>query len=300
MTIKTIGIQSPGDMGHAIGRVLGAAGYQIVSALENRSPRTINLAESSGIKNVGSVTNLLHSADVILSIMRPDKALSFIDELISSKESARSHLPTLVDLNAISPTTGRVAAEKATAAGFDFIDGGIIGGPPRPPTNKSPRLYISGPQAKKILTLNDTGLDFRILGNQVGSASAIKMCYAALTKGLTAIGIQSMVTAHIEGVADSLLKELGFSQPNLLKHLEKGLPDMCPKAYRWIGEMEEISKTHLDCNLPSEMFIGAAEIYRLVEKSPLGVEIVEDRKIGKTVEEVAHELVTHISQNNHR
>jgi 3-hydroxyisobutyrate dehydrogenase-like beta-hydroxyacid dehydrogenase len=293
MAIKTIAIQSPGDMGHGIGRVLAEGGYRTISALEDRSQRTRGLAKAAGIEDIGGLSDLLEQADVVLSIMRPDRALGFV-EALASLAPAYSGRPMIVDLNAVAPGTGRAAAATAEAAGFDFIDGGIIGSPPRPGSKSTPRLYISGPRAGELVILNQTGLDFRVLGDGIGAGSAIKMCYAALTKGLTAIGIHSMVTARLEGVEEALMAELGSSQKDLLRHLERGLPDMCPKAYRWVGEMEEIAKTHVDGGLPGEMFIGAANIYSMVEASPLGAEVIEDRKLGTTAEEVARILGDHI------
>ena len=293
MPIKTIAIQSPGDMGHGVGRVLAEGGYRVVSALEGRSERTRGLAKAAGIEDIGPLSALLEQTDVVLSIMRPDRALGFVEDLaaLAPKHGTR---PVIVDLNAVAPATGRAAAAAAEAAGLAFVDGGIIGGPPRPGSSYTPRLYVSGPRATELEVMNETGLDFRVLGESIGAASAIKMCYAALTKGLTAIGIHSMVTARLEGVEDAFMDELAFSQKDLLKHLESGLPSMCPKAYRWVGEMEEISKTHVDGGLPGEMFIGAARVYAQVEASPLGAEIVEDRKLGKTAGEVAEILAEHV------
>ena len=294
MPIKTVAIQSPGDMGHGIGQVLAEGGYRAVSALEGRSERTRALAKAAGIEDIGPLTALLDQADVVLSIMRPDRALGFVEEMASLAASHPGR-PLIVDLNAVAPATGRAAASAAESAGLNFVDGGIIGGPPRPGSTYTPRLYVSGPRANELEVLNETSLDFRVLGDGIGAASAIKMCYAALTKGLTAIGIHSMVTARLEGVDEALMTELAFSQKDLLRHLEQGLPSMCPKAYRWVGEMEEISKTHVDGGLPGEMFIGAAKVYTQVEASPLGAEVVEDRKLGTTVEEVARILADHIS-----
>ena len=293
MRIETVAIQSPGDMGHAIGRVLGGGGYRVVAALEGRSARTRGLAAAAGIEDVGAIPDLFGAADAVLSIMRPDRALDFAREMAAAARS-RPERPLLVDLNAIAPSAGREAARIAAAAGLRFVDGGIVGGPPRPPANASPRLYVSGPDAPALLALNAAGLDFRDLGGEVGAASAIKMCYAALTKGLTAIAIQSLVTARTEGVEAAFLAELGASQPGLLSQLERGLPGMCPKAYRWVGEMEEISRTHADRGLPGGMFEGAARVYDMVTASPLGAEVVEDRKHGRTAGEVAEVLAAHL------
>ena len=293
MTIKTIAIQSPGDMGHGIGRILSEGGYRVVSALEGRSDRTQALSKEAGIENIGEIGNLFLESDLILSIMRPDKALEFVLSLTKLANQYSSN-PTIVDLNAIAPATGKIAAKAANGAGLKFIDGGIIGGPPKAPENHSPRLYVSGPGSEELIELNGTGLNFRSLGSKVGSASALKMSYAAMTKGLTAIAINSMVTAKLEGVDVAFLEELKSSQPNLFAHIEKWLPDMCPKAYRWVGEMEEISTTHQHNNLPEELFIGAAKIFSLVESSVLGTEIVESRKLGKTAEDVAAVLAKHV------
>ena len=292
MTINTIAIQSPGDMGHEIGRVLVNGGYKVVSALEGRSKRTRDLAKSGGIIDVGHLENLYDDVDVILSIMRPDEAISFIKNMCELANSRKAR-PLLVDLNAVAPSTALKAEQISHAAGLDFLDGGIIGEPPRVTENRSPRLYVSGTRSKELITLNQSGLDFRDLGPKCGSASGIKMAHAAVTKGLIAIAINSMVTAKVHNVQNEFLDELKFSQGNLLGHLERGLPSMCPKAYRWVGEMEEISKTHEELDLPKNLFEGAADIYRLVETSPLGKEIVEDRKLGTSAEDVADVLANY-------
>jgi 3-hydroxyisobutyrate dehydrogenase-like beta-hydroxyacid dehydrogenase len=295
MNIKTIAIQSPGDMGHGIGRLLSEGGYKVVSALEGRSDRTRMLSREAGIEDIGNIGNLFEGVDIILSIMRPDKALEFVQTLVKNSVQYSSK-PTIVDLNAIAPTTGKVAAKEANSAGLRFIDGGIIGGPPKAPQNQSPRLYVSGPGADELMTLNSTGLDFRNLGTEVGSASAIKMSYAAMTKGLTAIAINSMIIAKLEGVDEAFTEELNLSQPNLFAHMKKWLPDMCPKAYRWVGEMEEIGKTYNENSLPGELFYGIAKTYRIVEESILGKEVVENRKNGKTAENVTDTLASYISK----
>ena len=173
MTINTIAIQSPGDMGHEIGRVLVNGGYKVVSALEGRSKRTRDLAKSGGIIDVGSLENLYDDVDVILSIMRPDEALSFVNKMcdLANFHEAR---PLLVDLNAVAPSTALKAEKLSLAAGLDFLDGGIIGEPPRVPENRSPRLYVSGTRASELMALNQCGLDFRNLGPSWGLRLASK------------------------------------------------------------------------------------------------------------------------------
>ncbi len=292
--MQTIAIQSPGDMGHAIGQVLARAGHRVIAALDGRSARTRGLAQSAGIEDVGPPGNLFGEAELVFSIMRPDRALELVDTMAALART-RGHGPVLVDLNAVAPSTAREAARRAAAAGLAFVDGGIIGGPPRPPGFVSPRLYVSGPGGAALASLSGSGLDIRVVGKAIGAASATKMCYAALTKGLTAIAIQSMVTARLEGVEEAFVAELAGSQQGLLALVERGLPGMCPKAYRWVGEMEEISTTHSDAGLPGEMFQGAARIYEMVEHSPLGAEVVEDRRLGTDATAVARILAEYVS-----
>ena len=173
MTINTIAIQSPGDMGHEIGRILVDGGFKVVSALDGRSKRTRDLAKSSGIIDVGNLENLYNGVDLILSIMRPDEALNFISKMCDLANFHKAR-PLLVDLNAVAPSTALKAEQLSLKAGLDFLDGGIIGEPPRVPENRSPRLYVSGTRAKELMALNQSGLDFRDLGSKCGSASGIK------------------------------------------------------------------------------------------------------------------------------
>jgi 3-hydroxyisobutyrate dehydrogenase-like beta-hydroxyacid dehydrogenase len=289
MSFATVAIVAPGDMGHAIGRLLGENGIRVVT---NLAGRTADLAKAAGIEDLGSDAALLETADAIWSVMPPDKASAFTGRLAQAAESAAGR-PLLVDLNAISPGTAKHQAGIATAAGFDFVDGGIIGGPPYP-GRKCPRLYVSGPRAVELTALNDRAMDFRVLGDAVGSASAIKMCYATLTKGLTALAVQSLVVARAEGVDTALAEELGASQAAIQKHIQGFVPGMPPKAYRWIGEMEEIAASAREVGLPAGIFEGVADLFRAIEASPLGAEIVEKRTMGETPEEVARILLAYL------
>ncbi|MHC2388307.1 3-hydroxyisobutyrate dehydrogenase-like beta-hydroxyacid dehydrogenase [Bradyrhizobium liaoningense] len=121
-----------------------------------------------------------------------------------------------------------------------FVDAGIIGFPPQP-GGKSPAFYMSGEHAKEVAVLKDLGLDVRIVEGPVGAASALKMSYAGIVKGLAGIGSAMVIAATKAGAADALRDELALSQPAILARLEVALPDMIPKAYRWVAEMREIS-----------------------------------------------------------
>ena len=174
---------------------------------------------------------------------------------------------TYADCNAIAPQTVRKLGDVITAAGGTFVDASIIGPPPRNPG--ATRFYASGPNLDTFSELNDYGLDVRPLGDEIGLASAIKMCYASLTKGLTALCTELLTAAQVLGVSDALTAEFQLSQSALFQRMENGLPGMPPKARRWIGEMEEISATFAHVGLTPNILTGAADMYRFVGSTHL-------------------------------
>ncbi len=143
------------------------------------------------------------------------------------------------------------------------MDGGIIGGPPAP-GGKGPALYVSGPEAARAAVLGDYGLDIRVLDGPVGAASALKMSYAGITKGFTALGAVMALAATRGGSADALRRELADSQPALWGWLSRQMPRMPPKAYRWVAEMEEIAGFIDDEDAGTAMLAGAARLYERI------------------------------------
>ena len=195
-----------------------------------------------------------------------------------------------MDLNAVSPATAGEMAENFSSTSFRFVDGGIIGGAPthqQDGTWSKPSLVVSGPH--KIDGDLATTLNVTHVADTIGTASGLKMCFASMTKGLTAIAIQSFATAHKLGVLDQLQSHLKQYSPKTGELAAKGLVGMPPKAYRWVDEMKEIANTfHDNGGFERDMFNGVSEVYRLVaDDTELGQEKTESRKVGKTLEEVA-------------
>ena len=258
---NTVGILSPGDMGHTVGGVLCQNGLRVITCLKDRSQRTRQLAEKAGIADVPTYPQLVTEADLILSIMVPAQAKSAATVVAEALQQVDATL-TYADCNAIAPQTVRELGDIITAAGGTFVDASIIGPPPRTPG--ATRFYASGPNLDTFSELNNHGLDVRALGDEIGLASAIKMCYASLTKGLTALCTELLTAASVLGVSDALTAEFQLSQSALFERMERGLPSMPPKARRWIGEMEEISATFAHVGLTPNILTGAADMYRFV------------------------------------
>ena len=167
-----------------------------------------------------------------------------------------------IDCNAIAPSTAQSVAAEIQSVGSRVADIGIVGAPPRKPGT---RFYASGPNVEDVRELANYGLDIRVIGSEMGQASGLKMCYGALTKGLQALGVELLVAAQrARACGSALRRRTAGSVPDVRTWLERSVPTMPPKAYRWVGEMEEIARTFADVGLTPLIFQGAADLYRFV------------------------------------
>ena len=280
----TVGLLSPGDMGSATGRVLQAGGARVLTCLAGRSARTAGLAAAAGFADAPSLEDFVREADIILCILVPSEARTVAASVAAAIHRTGATV-TYVDCNAISPQTVREIGATIVSAGGRFADAGIIGSPPTPGSVDT-RYYVSGPARAAFVALSDYGLVVRDIGAEVGHASGLKMCYAALTKGMTALGTELLLAAKLLGLEDALRAEQSESTATPLASLARSIPTMTPKAYRWVGEMEEIAATFAAVGLTPDIFIGAADIYRLVADTPIGRETPESRDRSRDMDGV--------------
>jgi 3-hydroxyisobutyrate dehydrogenase-like beta-hydroxyacid dehydrogenase len=269
-----IAVIAPGAMGSAIAAVLTGHGAHVLTLLDGRSASSRERAANAGMRGVDAAE--LVQSGLILSIVPPGEALGLAQRLAVPLASAADK-PIVVDCNALDVRTVRAVGEVVTASGAGFVDGGIIGGPPKPGA-KGPTLYLSGDAAAQVeATLGRFGLNARAIEGGIGAASALKMSYAGITKGLTAIASVMVLGAVRAGAADALIAELRESQPQLAARFANGLPDMLPKAYRWVAEMREIA-AFLDRDpAGAAIFESAAELYeRLSDQTGAEAETLRD------------------------
>ncbi|HEY8268084.1 MAG TPA: DUF1932 domain-containing protein [Xanthobacteraceae bacterium] len=251
-----IAVIASGGMGAAVGARLVERGVRVVTSLKGRSQASAERAKAAGMAPVEDAE--IAQADFVLSIVPPKEALPLAERLSPSLRAVNKK-PLYVDCNAVSPATVERIAAVIAANGCPFVDGGIIGGPPRQGYD-GPVFYVSGLEAKRTAVLNEYGLVFRAMDGPIGAASALKMCYGGITKGLTAIGSSMVLAAHRAGIAETLHEELSASQPQLMARLSGSVPDMFSKAYRWVAEMEEIASFAGE-RAEREMFQSIAELY---------------------------------------
>ncbi|KAL7943466.1 6-phosphogluconate dehydrogenase [Trichoderma barbatum] len=299
-----IGILSLGDMGAGIARLLIAHGFPVSTNCQGRSEDTIERARNAGVEILSSDLELVQQCNVIFSVVPPRDAEATAQRVIDAL-SGPSRKETLyyVDLNAVAPSTCKsiVALFEKARAPVKFIDACILGGPPslKKATQEGeeavwdqPSIPVSGPHSLTSLPDGEklaSVLQLRSISAEIGAASGLKMCFASITKGFTALVTQSFTTAHRLGVVDELKLELNQMVPAMLTRGERGVPGMPPKAYRWVREMEEISKTfHEEGNWDRTVFEGIAGVYKAVaEDGVLGREKIGKRKRGTSLDDVA-------------
>jgi 3-hydroxyisobutyrate dehydrogenase-like beta-hydroxyacid dehydrogenase len=261
-----IAIVAPGMMGSGVARRLVDGGARVTTCLDGRSDATVERARAAGMIAVGR--DALADADFVLSILPPGDAVA-LSRTLAPSLGASPRKPVFVDCNAVSPATMGEIAAIVTAAGGRVVDAGIIGAPPKP-GGKGPVFYASGEAADvaAFARLADFGLQVSPMDGGIGTASAMKMSYAGITKGLTAIGTAMILAAERGGVADALHAELATSQPELLAWLTRQLPRMPPKAYRWDAEMQEIGAFAGDAEAGTAIYNAIAELYRAIATDP--------------------------------
>jgi 3-hydroxyisobutyrate dehydrogenase-like beta-hydroxyacid dehydrogenase len=203
---------------------------------------------------------LIEGADFLLSIVPPGEAVALAQRLAPALTRA-SRKPIYVDCNAISPPTALEIGAVLEPTGCRYVDGGIIGPPPSP-NSTATRIYVSGAAANEVAHLSDFGVSFPLLDGPAGAASALKMSYAGITKGFTAVAVAMVLGAARAGSADALYRELALSQPQLLAWLSRQVPRMHPKAYRWVAEMEEIGHFLADGTPGGDIFANVARLYQ--------------------------------------
>ena len=273
MSVRTVAILSPGDMGSGVGFALGQNDIDVITCLRGRSNRTRQLAAEAHFRDIPTLGLLVEQADLILSILVPDQAVTVAQQVAAAMRSSGKHA-VYAECNAVSPQTTRKIESIITKAGGQYVDGGIIGGSPTRGT--PPRFYVSGEHTDVVAGLDGKGITVKPIGKEVGRASGIKMCYAALTKGTSTLQAALLSAAESMNLTDELIAEFEFSQPDALRQMNNGISRLPPNAHRWIGEMLEIASTFEHLGVTPSFHQGAAEMYRLLSRTPYASETLEN------------------------
>ena len=252
--MNTMGVLHPGEMGAAIGAAAKVTGVEVLWAPEGRSSSTARRASEAELEPA-PFSELLRRCEVVLSVCPPHAALSVAKEV-----AGLGFRGIFVDANAVSPETARAVARVVGEGGARYVDGGIIGPPPQKPDATT--LCLSGAEAGRVAPLFEGSvLDVRLLGEGIETASALKMCYAAWTKGSAALLLAVLAAAEAYELSAELLEQWDWHQPGLRGRAESTASEARRKAWRWVAEMNEIEHTLEAVGLPGGFHSAAAEIY---------------------------------------
>lgn len=302
MGLNNIAIISPGDMGSDIGRYLIANGAEVYTCLAGRSDRTRDLSAKAGLIEVPSLEELIDTVHIVLSITISDTVGEVCEKVALAMRSTDSY-PVFVDCNAISPEKCKQLEGIMKNVGSKFVDASILGGPPsRGGTmsgmaGKSPRVYYSGPSTDEFCSLAEFGLDLKYLGPHIGQASGIKMAYAAMNKGTTALYTELLLAASQMGIAEQLAEEFTTTQSDTYNRMNKMIPRMPAKARRWVSEMKEIESTFQELGMTGNIFKGVSEMYHMIGSTPIGNETPESQDPNRGLDETIDTIADFIQQH---
>jgi 3-hydroxyisobutyrate dehydrogenase-like beta-hydroxyacid dehydrogenase len=255
VTLKTIALLHPGNMGATIGAAAATSGARVVWVSQQRSRASRERAQHAGLIEVKTLNEAIRESDVIISVCPPHAALE-----LARTVAGHQFTGIYVDANAVSRATAEEIGRIVTSSGASFVDGGIIGSPVK--KAGTTRLYLAGHRAHDVAEVfSKSMLEARTIGQTAGAASALKIAYAAWTKCTDALLLAIRAYSTIEGVDEALLEEWKLSQPQLERRCGQAAAIAAPKAWRYVGEMNEIAATFEADGLPGGFHRGAAEVW---------------------------------------
>ncbi|HMB72338.1 MAG TPA: DUF1932 domain-containing protein, partial [Gammaproteobacteria bacterium] len=268
LAMQTLGILGSGDMGSGVAAAFIQAGYRVVTDLSGRSAHSRMLAQAAGTTDLGSLPAVLGSADVVLSIVPPARAAT-----VAADVARCGPIDGLfADCNAVAPASVAALLDVVARSGTAVLDVGIVGMPPGRAGGADTRFYVSGRGRERLLGLSVPGIAWIDLGTELGRASALKMTYASLNKGVDALLTTIALSAMQLGVDEALFAELESSQRPLLERMHRRIPFLAATAQRYVPEMREIAATFAAAGTTAAFHEGAAWLYDVLAHSELAAE----------------------------
>ena len=259
MTDEKVGVLHPGEMGISVAASIKNSGRKVYWVSEDRSQKTRERAEKHGLRDAKTLQQLCDACTTVISVCPPHAAEDVASQVVKCAYSGM-----YIDANAISPQRSIDIGQTLNKAGISYVDGGIVGGPAWQPGTTW--FHLAGHQAEAVADCFSAGpMETSIIGPAIGKASALKMCFAAYTKGTTALLCGIISTAEALGVRGELFEQWGVFGPDFAEQSAQRTRGVTAKAWRFIGEMKEISKTFEEAGLPGGFHAAAAEIYSRLE-----------------------------------
>ena len=284
MGFQRIGILSIGEMGYHWAKILTGRGVEVLTYVKDRSETTRQRAENVGVKCVSSITTLVGDADVIVSIVVPSAAKRVATKVAKAVTKSGRRDLVYLDANAISPMTADAIGQVLQSSGVNFVDGCIIGSATK--MDKGAVIYVSGPQAAKIQELEPYGFSVKVLGPTVAQATAFKVVYAGLTKGLQGLFVELLMGARKFGLLDEISKRYEESFPGLLDKVTSSIVGLQIHAARRAEEMDELKRTFSYHGMKAFMAPAAQKVLQSIAELDLGRASETGQREGDLMETV--------------
>lgn len=291
--MQTIGIIGSGDMGSGVAAAFVAAGYRVVTDLSARSEHSRALAAQAGATDLGSLDAVLDAAELLLSIVPPAQAPA-VAETVAGYGPIKG---VYADCNAIAPANAVALLTAVRNTGTTVLDVGIIGSPPARAGKRGTRFYVSGEARSLLLDLDVPGISFLDMGPEPGRASAIKMTYASVNKGVDALLTTVALSAMQLGVHEEFFTELDASQTVLVERMRRSIPFLAAAAERYVPEMHEIAATFSAAGTTPAFHEGAAWLYDVLAHSKFASETRASLPRERSLE-VALDAFAEVLKNN--
>jgi 3-hydroxyisobutyrate dehydrogenase-like beta-hydroxyacid dehydrogenase len=269
---QKIGILSIGEMGFHWAKLLKGQGVEVLTYDKDRGEVSRKRGENAGVKSLPSMARLVKESELIVSIVVPSAAKRVAAKVAKAVAKSKRKELLYLDANAISPMTADTIAAVLKPSGVSFVDGCIIGSAAR--MGKGTIVYVSGPQAQSMQALAEFGIPIRVLGPNTSQASAFKVVYAGLTKGLQGLFVELLMGARRFGLLNEVRAQYEESFPGLLDKISTSIVGLRIHAARRAEEMDELKRTFNHHGMKSFMAPAAQRVLEAI--AALGVGVASD------------------------
>ena len=262
MAFQRVGILSIGEMGYHWVRLLASHGVEVFTCTKGRSEVTRKRAENAGARSVPSLARLVSESDLVVSVVVPSAAKRVAAKVAQALLKVGRKDFFYLDANAISPMATREIEQYLSPASAHFVDGCIIGAAAK--LGQGTLVYVSGPKASDIQALEQAGFSVRVLGAETGQASAFKIVYAGLTKGLQGLFVELLIGARKFGLLAEILQQYDESFPGLPGKIGSSIAALPVHAGRRAEEMRELSRTFAHYGLKAVMAPATEKVLKAI------------------------------------
>ena len=273
--MKVIGVLYTGDLGSEVARLLTEVGHSVITTVQGRSEKTKLLAEKAGIPTDYSLEDIAQTADIVISLVPPDKAR---DVAVRFAKACKGRSSLYVEANSVAPMTAKGIRDELRNAGIDMVDAAFFGSSQHLQSHGV--LYISGGQCKALADIFQEIMSVRVLGSEVGQASSMKMLIGGLNKGLAALFIELACAAEKGDMLQDMISNYEVLYPGIMEVIRRIIPTYPSHAVRRVAELSELAETMSWLGSSSNVIEGARTTIELISSSDESLQNLEEMVVA--------------------